>query len=481
MKLLSEAGKKFAKRNVERLKTLKATIEAMIAETEDGVEGETKESATVVVAEAALRLADTLDALRQRVAAAIRTKLNAEAQSATGMDVYLYPWVRDLFADTCVFEVGGRLYRAPYTVDGESVTIGAAVEVELSYTDKGVTEVTEAGQALDLEFVPLVEKAVRKDGTVAVKLIDPGWGSTGYYSKEVLERDGPKAFRKGLKMFSNHMTPTEEAERPEGRIEDLVAVLASDARWEDNGADGPGLYADAKVIESWRADIDALAADIGVSIRAMGKPVYGEAEGRKGPIIEAIAYAKSVDFVTDAGRGGKILSLREAAKQRHTGGTASAGSAASMEESNTMGMTDAERQQLQTLNESNTALQGMLKTLLEGNLKRDAKDLARGVLAGINLPDASRARLAESVQPIIKDGALDVEATTAAVRESAKAEGAYLAQLGGAGAIVGMGESLQESAADEVKPEVAVSRMAEGFAELGLSESAAKAAAQGRN
>jgi hypothetical protein len=481
MKLLSEAGKKFAKRNVERLKTLKATIEAMIAETEGGDEGEAKESASVVVAEAALRLADTLDALRQRVAAAIRTKLNAEAQAATGMDLYLYPWVRDLFADTCVFEVGGRLYRAPYTVDGESVTIGAAVEVELSYTDKGDAPVTEAGQAIDLEFVPLVEKAVRKDGTVALKLIDPGWGTTGYYSKEVLERDGPKAFRKGLKMFSNHMTPTEEAERPEGRIEDLVAVLESDARWEDNGTDGPGLYADARVIENWRPTIEALAADIGVSIRAMGKPVYGEAEGRKGPIIEAIAYAKSVDFVTDAGRGGKILSLREAAKQRHTGGAPQAGSAASMEESNTMGMTEAEQKQLQSLTESNTTLQGMLKTLLEGNLKRDAKDLARGVLAGINLPDASRARLAESVQPVIKDGALDVEATTAAVREAAKSEGAYLAQLGGTGAIVGMGESLQESAASEPKPEETHASLTESFSALMGNEKAAAVAAKGRN
>jgi hypothetical protein len=29
------------------------------------------------------------------------------------------------------------------------------------------------------QFIPLVERAVRRDGTIAIKMIQPGWGSSG--------------------------------------------------------------------------------------------------------------------------------------------------------------------------------------------------------------------------------------------------------------------------------------------------------------
>src|SRR3546814_15388711 len=40
----------------------------------------------------------------------------------------------------------------------------------------------------------------------------------------------------------------------------------------------------------------------------------GEAEGRTGPIIEGLADIASVDFVTRAGRGGRVLSVLESAR-----------------------------------------------------------------------------------------------------------------------------------------------------------------------
>ena len=66
------------------------------------------------------------------------------------------------------------------------------------------------------EFIPLSERAVRRDGTMSLKIIQPGWGSSGYYPKEVIERDIPKVFPAGTKMYWNHATATEEMERPEG-------------------------------------------------------------------------------------------------------------------------------------------------------------------------------------------------------------------------------------------------------------------------
>ncbi len=164
------------------------------------------------------------------------------------------------------------------------------------------------------EFVPLREKAVRRDGTVGLKLIAPGWGASGYYPAETLRRDGPKTFKAGTKMYWNHPTMAQESERPEGDLRDLAAVLVSDARWEESGAAGPGLYADAKVFGDYAPAVEELAPHIGVSIRASGRAATGEAEGRQGPIINALTVGRSVDFVTEPGAGGRIVEMFEAAR-----------------------------------------------------------------------------------------------------------------------------------------------------------------------
>lgn len=163
-------------------------------------------------------------------------------------------------------------------------------------------------------FMPLVEKAVRRDGSIPIKIIQPGWGSSGYYPADVLERDGPKVFTKGMHMYWNHPTQSEEAERPERSLNDLAGVLLSDARWESNGPKGPGLYADAKVFENYRGAVDDMAEHIGVSIRAMGKAQQGTVEGRRGPLITELTAGRSTDFVTAPGAGGEIITLFEAAR-----------------------------------------------------------------------------------------------------------------------------------------------------------------------
>lgn len=479
MKLkISEAGKKIAKRNAAHLKAIKTAVEALMAEVGEE-EAEAQEAAVVYAVEETLRLADSMDGLRQKLQKGIRAKMTAEAGEER------WPWVSSIFADHCVVELAGSHFQVPYALDGETLTLGDAVEVELAYVPKGAVEVEESTWPT-AGTVPLVERAVRADGTVPLKLIDPGWGSSGYYPKEVLERDGPKVFKKGLKMFADHQTAQEAMERPEGSIKDLAAVLDADARWQDNGPDGPGLYADAKVFESWKAPINDMAADIGVSIRASGRAKHGEAEGRKGAIIEAIVDARSVDFVTDAGRGGKILSLSEAAKRRGTGSAAGAGSDSTMQEETNMALSEAEQKKLQEdntrLSESLTVVQTQLARLSEAAMVSEAKSLAGQVLAGITLPEPTRLRLAESLSlsPVTKDGALDREAFTTKVREAAKTEAAYLAQVTGGAGIRGMGESIEESASrDEVKPEVVSATLEAGFARLGLSESAAKVAAAG--
>lgn len=158
-----------------------------------------------------------------------------------------------------------------------------------------------------------LDEALRPDGTVPIKLISPGWGSKGYYSAEVLKRDGPKAWPAGTHMYLDHPSLTEAMDRPERSVRDLAAVLETGARWSDTHPQGPGLYAEANVFPPFREAIAAMAPHIGVSIRARGTGRQGEAEGRTGPIVESIDDGLSCDFVTKAGRGGQVLALAEAA------------------------------------------------------------------------------------------------------------------------------------------------------------------------
>lgn len=159
-------------------------------------------------------------------------------------------------------------------------------------------------EALGNEFVPLRESAL-KDGKGRIRIIAPGKGSSGIYPEEMLRRDGPLVFTAGTKMYADHPTEAERKNRPERSIRDIVATLDSDAVYEESGPFGPGLYADISVMSDWQQRIEALAPHIGVSIRTAGK-------GRKteeGKVIESLIRTPftSVDFVTEAGAGGKIL------------------------------------------------------------------------------------------------------------------------------------------------------------------------------
>ena len=313
----------------------------------------------------------------------------------------------------------------------------------------------EAGELIS-EAVPLTEAA--SGGNIPIKIIQAGWGSSGYYSKEVLQRDGPKAFKAGLHMYVDHPTPQEEASRPERSLKDLAAVLASDAQWMENGKAGPGLYATAKVFGDHAGTISERAKSIGVSIRALGQARAGEAEGRKGPIIEAITAGKSVDFVTLPGAGGAVLTESRTVIQPPDQEVVS-------EAKNTM--TEQEQKDL-------SEAKAEAARLREALLLREAADFVNTSLAIAKLPDVTKARLAEtlSAKPITKDGVFDKDAFKKAIDEAVKAEIEYLAKVTGSGKIKGLGN-------DET-PALNEASLVDSFKALGLSESTAKLAAQGR-
>lgn len=146
-----------------------------------------------------------------------------------------------------------------------------------------------------------------------IKVIESGWGSSGYYPAEMLAEFGPQVFTKGTKVFMNHPGISEANDRPERDVNQLAGKLVSDAQF-----DGSGLVADVEFYSHFAPIIKEMAGDVGLSIRAMGDSRLGEAEGRQGPIIESMVAdpLTSVDVVTVAGAGGKFLSLLESYKAK---------------------------------------------------------------------------------------------------------------------------------------------------------------------
>lgn len=121
-----------------------------------------------------------------------------------------------------------------------------------------------------------------------------------------------------------------------------------------------------------------------------------------------------------------------------------------------------------------------LDRMAEGLVLRDAREAVGDALRRVTVPDVTRARLSAqlSANPPIKDGALDRTALAAGVAEAVRAEQAYLAEAAGygSGRIEGMGDTTAatQSAADFS------AKLAEGFRAMGLSESEALIAANGR-
>ena len=145
-----------------------------------------------------------------------------------------------------------------------------------------------------------------------VKVIESGWGSSGYYGASMLAEFGPKVFKAGTKVFMNHPSATESSDRPERDVHQLAGKLVSDAVFQENG-----LYADIQFYSHYAPIIAEMAEDVGLSIHALGNAVEGEAEGRQGPIIESLVEdpLTSVDVVTVAGAGGKFVALLESYKR----------------------------------------------------------------------------------------------------------------------------------------------------------------------
>jgi hypothetical protein len=417
-------------------------------------------------------------------------------------------WLADVYDDHVIYKVepkGGeddppeptRFYQATYAVDdGGAVTLGDSVEVERVITYEPVASATAEGRGAPLlgTIVPLREA---KGTSFKLKLIEPGWGSSGYWPAEVLERDGPAAFPAGTHQYLDHPTASEEAERPERSVKDLAAVLATDAAWDADGWDGPGLYAETVVVDQFVDVIGAIADDIGASVNTWAVTEVGEAEGKRGPIVKRLASAdeapfNSVDFVTKAGAGGEIKALMESARTKVTTptpgdapqheGASTAATASAPKEADEMDeklkeQLEAAVREANELRTENEGLKAERAQLRERLAIGQATAVVAGRLAETELPTVTQSRLTETLSTAVKlteAGELDQTALSAAVEAAVADETAYLAELTESGKVRDQGGSTASDGALEKSFEARY--LSEGMSPEQAKQMAARAA-----
>lgn len=255
------------------------------------------------------------------------------------------------------------------------------------------------GQQAVLHEATAKAKATESKGIWRIKLIEGDvHGSSGYYPASVLERDGATAFPAGTHIYLDHPTWEEEWERPERSVKDLVGAMTEAAQYEDDPVEGKGLYAKVKFRESVREDVEFYAETAGMSIRAIGVTDESPATGEL--IVTELVEGLSVDIVTHAGAGGKLVSMAENARKGTESGTEQRELFAQL--------TEKDKQGLAKLFESITALSERFDRLEQKAAEHEQKVEEANTLTAAqliekldatDLPAVSRKRLAEAYKP----------------------------------------------------------------------------------
>lgn len=302
-------------------------------------------------------------------------------------------------------------------------------------------------------------KFIDKDGIAQVRIISPGQGTSAYYKEGQLARD-VGAFDGGL-VFIDHPGKNEQKDRPERSLRDLVGPIVGTPTYLKEGKKGPGVYGSVKVAKHWQPLIEDLGSTLGISLRAAGSAIYESMGGKNVKVAEKFNPGAGFDFVTRAGRGGKMVPLLEAAV---TGADTVVnkwlGSATFQESDN--GRTEEERfldyleggdmadKDLAGVEAKLAATEAKLKTLETENSRlaealglRQAQDLITEALGKdtVKLPVPTKARITKSIAenaPLV-EGKLDTAKLTTMIETAITEETEYIESLSPKPGITGMG------------------------------------------
>lgn len=317
-------------------------------------------------------------------------------------------------------------------------------------------------------YTPLTEAAGDK-GRATVIVIKAGFNASKdrFYPQEVLKRD----FRifEGLKMYSDHPSVSEEADRPERSIRDWVATLSEVAVDEHGTITGV-----AEIVENWMQEKlsglrdKKMLSEMGVSIDAVGQASRGTIEGIETLVVESLVAGRSVDFVTEPGAGGIVtfyeadrsrdVDLIEVAALRERRPDLIAAIEAAVREQVEQEvkpmdelkaqLAEAERKlaeatgNTEVVTKERDTLQEKLNKAETDGLIATTAATVKEALDAATLPDAAKKRIAESWKDKTSDEGL---------KEAIAAEVTYIAELTESGKVKGMGKttpSTDQSKAD---------------------------------
>lgn len=154
--------------------------------------------------------------------------------------------------------------------------------------------------------------ADESSGKWLVEIISEGIGSSGAYPRKVLENAvTERVWPQGTKVFIDHPTESETYARPARTVKDLVGHTTRDAYIDESGR----IVTEVKIFKPFRpllTDADFIQS-VGMSIRAAAEVRPGEYEGKKTTVVTRLIpdVMNTIDVVTWAGRGGRVISLLE--------------------------------------------------------------------------------------------------------------------------------------------------------------------------
>ncbi|UXO93822.1 prohead protease [Pseudanabaena phage Pan2] len=267
------------------------------------------------------------------------------------------------------------------------------------------------------------------DGRFRVRIITEGKGSSGVYTRDLLENY--KDVFAGRPMFMNH--PKDPNQPWERDVRDIAGRIAPQVEYavEDGVA---ALYADVTVDKRWAEFVAEYQDVIGVSIYASGEGREENGQYIVESFDESDPYT-SVDWVVAAGRGGRVERMLESYRQIETsvGDPAADGGATAISEDEKMGNHMDELKALiealaESVNEKFVALEAKVDSVVtlseqavsDAAEKADAFEVVEELTTAVaeaKLPEEGRKRVLEAVK------------AGKAIAESVAAEKAYVESI----------------------------------------------------
>lgn len=386
-----------------------------------------------------------------------------------------YSYVCDVFPEMAVVRWGNwrdakyRYYQVPYTITDDGVVFADEnnwQEVTLSYVPTGspsddessdLTTATESDAGVLLESERAVIEATSK-GPEAVIVVEGESFNRNVYSEAAL-KSGIGVFT-GKPVYADHPTRSEEKERPERSVRDLVGRLGEAYIGKDKQG-RKALRAPLKMSESanWLKTLinEEIAGDM--SLRASAKGKRGD-DGRF--TVESFVDHPhtSVDIVTTASAGGYAAlaeSVRESngfwsavdedALRQHRPDLVEKlsegqdGATIQWLKENHMAKSDIEQ-----LQESHTKLLEEHAALFRKAREAEAVSIIEALPALKGLPKETVERVKSILKPAVEaygthGSQQTVEQFTEAATKVAEDEKAYVARLVPHGVVKGLGES----------------------------------------